>query len=58
LLAIRNPLKEDNYIVWIAGVDRYSTRRYRNPTYYLASYEIYDGEKIEDGFYVQPLLSS
>ncbi|AHF80386.1 Hypothetical protein TES1_1002 [Thermococcus paralvinellae] len=58
LLAIRNPLKKDNYIVWIAGVDRYSTRRYRNPTYYLVSYEIYNGEKIEDGFYVQPLLSS
>ena len=54
LLAIRNPHKEDNYIIWIAGVDRYSTRRYRNPTYYLVSYEIYDGEKIEDGFYVQP----
>ncbi|ALM74650.1 DUF4932 domain-containing protein [Thermococcus barophilus] len=58
LLAIRNPLKKDNYIIWIAGADRYSTRRYRNPTYYLVSYEIYDGEKIEDGFYVQPLLSS
>jgi len=51
LVTIRNPFMEDNYIIWIAGVNRYSTRIYRNPTYYFTSYEVYDGEKIEDGFY-------
>lgn len=52
IMSIRNPYREDNYIVWIAGVDRYRTRKYKNPTYYLVSYQIYDGANIEEGFYV------
>lgn len=51
IMAIRNPYREDNYIIWIAGADRYGTRKYKNPTYYLVSYQVYDGRVIEDGFY-------
>ena len=51
IMAIQNPYRQDNYIIWIAGTDRYGTRRYKNPTYYLLSYQIYDGRVIEDGFY-------
>ncbi|GAB6101932.1 CGP-CTERM sorting domain-containing protein [Thermococcus atlanticus] len=58
IMAIRNPLNPENYIIWIAGADRYGTRLYRNPTYYLSSYEIFTGKEIEMGFYVQPLASS
>ncbi|ACJ16086.1 hypothetical protein TON_0599 [Thermococcus onnurineus NA1] len=58
IMAIRNPLNPENYIVWIAGADRYGTRLYKNPTYYLSSYEIFNGKEIEMGFYVQPLASS
>ncbi|NJE61080.1 DUF4932 domain-containing protein [Thermococcus sp. 21S7] len=52
LLAVRNPNNPENYIVWIAGADRYGTRLFRNPTYYLSSYEIFTGKGIEMGFYV------
>jgi len=55
ILAIRNPNNPKNFIVWVAGTDRYGTRLYTNPTYYLNSYEIYAGKEIEMGFYVQPL---
>ncbi|NJE75866.1 DUF4932 domain-containing protein [Thermococcus sp. ES12] len=58
LLAVRNPDDPENYIVWIAGADRYGTRLFRNPTYYLSSYEVFTGKEIEMGFYVQPLASS
>ena len=57
LLAVRNPNNPENYIVWIAGADRYGTRLFRNPTYYLSSYEIFTGKEMEIGFYVQPLAS-
>lgn len=53
IMAIRNPLNPENYIIWIAGADRYGTRLYRNPTYYLSSYEIFTGKEMEMGFYVQ-----
>ncbi len=53
IMAIRNPLNPENYIIWIAGADRYETRLYKNPTYYLSSYEIFTGKEIEEGFYVQ-----
>ncbi|WP_258084492.1 hypothetical protein [Thermococcus thermotolerans] len=58
LVAVRNPSNPANYIVWIAGADRYGTRLFRNPTYYLSSYEIFTGKEIEMGFYVQPLSPS
>lgn len=58
LIAVRNPNNPENYIVWIAGADRYGTRLFRNPTYYLSSYEIFTGKEIEIGFYVQPLVPS
>ncbi|WP_206205589.1 hypothetical protein [Thermococcus sp. CX2] len=53
IMAIRNPLNPESYIVWIAGADRYGTRLYKNPTYYLSSYEVLNGKEIEMGFYVQ-----
>ncbi len=53
IMAIRNPFNPENYIIWIAGTDRYGTRVYRNPTYYLSSYEIFAGNEMEMGFYVQ-----
>ena len=55
IMAIRNPYNPENFVVWIAGADRYGTRLFINPTYYLSSYEIYAGKRIEMGFYVQPL---
>ena len=58
IMAIRNPNNPENYIVWIAGADRNLTRLFTNPTYYLSSYEVYDGKEVQVGFYVQPLLSS
>ncbi len=58
IMAIRNPYNPKNFIVWIAGADRYGTRLYLNPTYYLSSYEVWSKKGIELGFYVQPLTSS
>lgn len=57
ILTIRNPYNPENYVTWIAGENRYLTRLYTNPTYYLSSYEVYDGKEIQMGFYVQPLSS-
>ncbi|WP_461864028.1 DUF4932 domain-containing protein [Thermococcus sp.] len=53
VMAIRNPRNPENFIIWVAGADRYRTRIYTNPTYYLSSYEIFSGKEIEEGFYVQ-----
>ncbi len=58
LLTVRNPNNPQNFIVWIAGENRNLTALFRNPTYYLSSYEIWGEKGIEMGFYVQPLASS
>ncbi|WP_297069211.1 hypothetical protein [Thermococcus sp.] len=42
----------------MAGANRYLTRLFTNPMYYLSSYEVYDGKEVQIGFYVQPLASS
>lgn len=57
ILTVRNPFNPENYVTWIAGENRELTRLYTNPTYYLSSYEVYDGKEIQIGFYVQPLSS-
>ncbi|WP_367883706.1 hypothetical protein [Thermococcus peptonophilus] len=57
ILTVRNPYNPENYVTWIAGENRELTRLYTNPTYYLSSYEVYDGKEIQMGFYVQPLSS-
>ncbi|AHL22394.1 DUF4932 domain-containing protein [Thermococcus nautili] len=58
LLAVRNPVNPENYVVWIAGTNANLTALFENPTYYLSSYEIWSKKGIELGFYVQPLQSS
>lgn len=57
ILTVRNPYNPENYVTWIAGENRELTRLYTNPTYYLSSYEVYNGKEIQIGFYVQPLPS-
>ncbi len=53
IATIRNPYNPENYVVWIAGTDRKLTALFQNPTYYLSSYEVWNKEGIEIGFYVQ-----
>lgn len=55
LMASVNPYNTYYYVVWIAGTDENMTRLFKNPTYYLSSYEIWTPGAIEVGFYNKPL---
>lgn len=54
-MASVNPYNTYYYVVWIAGTDENMTKLFKNPTYYLSSYEIWTPGAIEVGFYNKPL---
>ncbi|ASJ02721.1 hypothetical protein A3L09_05360 [Thermococcus profundus] len=55
LMASVNPYNTDHYVVWISGTDENLIQLFKNPTYYLSSYEIWTPGAIEVGFYNKPL---